>query len=1330
MSLLTTTIPVGHLEDIRVALTRDGASIVTAGAKVVEKVRGLMREFGRPYGAKYEYFVSLWDATTGDLTRNLGEYVLNHEFQTLIMSGDGIRVVSSTVLNYREVEVFEWDALAGTNKTQRFQGEGFDSTLLAVSPDGTRLVLSDYSKKGGPCVVGWDTKEPTTTLAKPRGYIYSVVFSPDGATVAMGCGREKFGCIESKNNGMVQLLDATTGNCLRTLSLETRHAVFPLEFSADGALLAAGFSSGVAIFDVATGERRITLEATGAKLCLAFSSDRAAFAVGNADGSAQLWDTTTGILLEARESCDDVRFTSVAMGAEGMVVAYSDPSGDIVITRRSMRATADAAALGRPQRAVTTAFDEDVERALTAMSDGPWDAAVLAEGCRVLGTALSKRQSPSYLYGNGVLVAAVLRAMRTFGDNGGVQTAALEALANIAYLPKSDMADVARVMEEVMVRWGTDEGVASVAVHTLLEIVVGHDGEIGVIFGTRSVLEALAAILHTHGGCDGLCEEAVDIIEHVCRESPGSAHAVAASGTADLFVGAMATCYDGKWLERGCRVLFALSRHSVFPAGCVEAALTALERFPDDDELQELVLHILRAAANDDGQCHVPAPLYVRAARVGVALVLAARTNEAQTSALVLLSGLASSSRDAAVFAVESGAAGAAVRAIYHPVADPSRSSIDARFNKLDVRAHACTLLGALAASGRFAQLRAARAIHAIAFAIRSEREYKNESEFVGTAALAKLAAASAPCDFDLEGAGALRAVEGALRGIGGSNDRLEELARSARTIGVDDRKPLPQSAKAAAQAMYDDARSAQPDAFALRTHCAALLEAIAGRFCKPASAADLSPLADAVVVAMEAHVGDAEAQSMCCAALCALATNSEIQRGFGTRACGAVFRAMSVHAVDSGVQAAALAALRELTMPPGQVPVGDGELNALVHAVIGAMRAHASDVNVRFRGWLVLVGLAATMPAWMVCDSAVIETVCGAVLGLGREDLVHGMSAAKRTIALVNAAGVASAGHGGPECVARVMRALPLAADVQLAGVEYLERLFASAPVCGTSLACRWEAALVALRAHSQDAALRKAAVSALRTLALLCADEALNTDGRARVCAKVVATMWRGFSDGDFLQAAYELVLHLAKNTAACARALVDAGAVELIAATLHMDGPPSVKEQARVLGVLLGAPTGPSVEGNARNTLWDWACTAPPDHRTDILAHLVGNLPDAARDFEARPDEADLCIALIKSGRVGISSLRRRAKCDSLGGDPAHIEFLWFVRKVLLTAPVAATQRERKAYAAWLQRRCEQRGDLEAVGRQFPKDERDQQAPFVCAEWSAGLAASAFA
>ena len=116
---------------------------------------------------------------------------------------------------------------------------------ITYSPDGTRLAMASSIEIW---IYDAHTGEELTLLTGHVGWVLSVSFSPDGATLASGSW-----------DGTVRLWDANAGEHLRTLTGHTG-LVTSVSFSPEGATLASGSWDGtVRLWDANTGEHLRTL---------------------------------------------------------------------------------------------------------------------------------------------------------------------------------------------------------------------------------------------------------------------------------------------------------------------------------------------------------------------------------------------------------------------------------------------------------------------------------------------------------------------------------------------------------------------------------------------------------------------------------------------------------------------------------------------------------------------------------------------------------------------------------------------------------------------------------------------------------------------------------------------------------------------------------------------------------------------------------------------------------------------------------------------------------------------------------------------------------------
>ncbi|MGC8787729.1 MAG: WD40 repeat domain-containing protein [Anaerolineae bacterium] len=204
--------------------------------------------------------------------------------------------------------------------TQAMEPAYYIETQSAVyatrfSPDSSRLAVG--LEKGG--VELWQVSggEQLWSL----GYtlpIYSVAFSPDGKFLATGLcteWREEWDCMRSQ----VQLLEAETGQVVRTLQPEIVAEVASLTFSPDGRFLAA---KGGPVWEIPTGQQ---VQDLGRDVhAVAFSSDGAFLAAGYLDPVVRIFGVSTWKLVRTLEMGSGHHVSTLDLSSDGAFLARGD----------------------------------------------------------------------------------------------------------------------------------------------------------------------------------------------------------------------------------------------------------------------------------------------------------------------------------------------------------------------------------------------------------------------------------------------------------------------------------------------------------------------------------------------------------------------------------------------------------------------------------------------------------------------------------------------------------------------------------------------------------------------------------------------------------------------------------------------------------------------------------------------------------------------------------------------------------------------------------------------------------------------------------------------
>ena len=258
--------------------------------------------------------IRLWNVSTRKRLKTLMGHT--DSVNSVAFSSDGETIASAS--NDRTIRL--WNANTG-EPLKTLTGHIENANTVTFSPDGNtiasgsgRLVYLGGSEDQGTCVGQeirlWNanTGELLKTLKGHTSVINSVVFSPDGSTIASGSGHW-MGYEGTYSTGEeVRLWNAHTGELLKTLT-EHKNVVSSVVFSPDGSYIVSGdwwyywgnghFSSGalsgeIRVWDAHTGEHLKTLTGhTGGISSLTFSPDGKVLASGRTDGTILLWDFST-----------------------------------------------------------------------------------------------------------------------------------------------------------------------------------------------------------------------------------------------------------------------------------------------------------------------------------------------------------------------------------------------------------------------------------------------------------------------------------------------------------------------------------------------------------------------------------------------------------------------------------------------------------------------------------------------------------------------------------------------------------------------------------------------------------------------------------------------------------------------------------------------------------------------------------------------------------------------------------------------------------------------------------------------------------------------------
>jgi RNA polymerase sigma factor (sigma-70 family) len=246
--------------------------------------------------------VRLWETASGKLVHAFADAPMTVH-GSLLFSPDSSKLASMD----SDQAIHVWDVaskkeVGRLNTKVKMPGGLSNTQRLAFSGDGRLLTASSQSgnaTKEPPEAVVWDVASGKELLRVPQEFILAVALSQDGKVLAVGTHRK------------VDLWRTDTGKHVRTLT-GFPGSIASLVFSPDGRTLAGGYDVvvpeqhyKVGVWELATGAPRCHFDGNQSTVhCLAFSADSARLASGSDDTTVLVWDATGRALVTGAPEAD------------------------------------------------------------------------------------------------------------------------------------------------------------------------------------------------------------------------------------------------------------------------------------------------------------------------------------------------------------------------------------------------------------------------------------------------------------------------------------------------------------------------------------------------------------------------------------------------------------------------------------------------------------------------------------------------------------------------------------------------------------------------------------------------------------------------------------------------------------------------------------------------------------------------------------------------------------------------------------------------------------------------------------------------------------------
>lgn len=275
----------------------------------------------------YDHTVKVWNLGNGKLVRTLDGH--KDGVNDVLISPDGkLFFTAGGTAEPNTTKVIKvWDMK--TKKLLRtLKGHNLGVTSLAITPDGKTLVSGSYDKT----IRFWDPQKGIRkrTLTGHDSPVLSVAISPDGKTLASGGGS-----LNSDSDKVLKLWNLETGE-LKSDIKGNNNVINFIGFTPDGKYLVNSTDPKINVWDLTSGKlvNRFQVSDIEGVTSATLGKDSKTIVTTTLDGAVTMWDLTTGkamkTLVEAAnnpQNYDELYPTSTAFSPDGKTIAIGKGGG-------------------------------------------------------------------------------------------------------------------------------------------------------------------------------------------------------------------------------------------------------------------------------------------------------------------------------------------------------------------------------------------------------------------------------------------------------------------------------------------------------------------------------------------------------------------------------------------------------------------------------------------------------------------------------------------------------------------------------------------------------------------------------------------------------------------------------------------------------------------------------------------------------------------------------------------------------------------------------------------------------------------------------------------